>query len=69
MHSSFKPYDRVRVISNRFREKGAPAGAIGYVIEKWADDAWEIEVSREDGTTIAQFVARPGDIELAEQSR
>ena len=69
MPSPFKPNDKVRVVSNRFREEGAPPRVIGVVIEKWANDAREVEVSGEDGTTIAQFVARPGDIELSEQSR
>src|SRR5438445_6520290 len=61
----FKPHEKVRILSNRFREKGAPFGSIGYVIEKWADNLWEVEVSRVDGTAIARFVVRPEDIELA----
>jgi len=62
----FKPHEKVRILSNRFREKGAPFGSIGYVIEKWADNLWEVEVSRVDGTAIARVVVRPEDIELAE---
>lgn len=67
MPRDLKLYDRVRVVTDRFRGSGAPAGTIGYIIEECADDALEVEVSRKDGTTIAQFVATPADLELAEE--
>jgi hypothetical protein len=66
MRHKLKPYDKVRVISDRFREEGAPRGTIGYIIEQWRDDVFEVEVSREDGTTIALFAAKEDGLELAE---
>jgi len=66
MPARLKPYDRVRVVSDRFRDEGAPPGSIGYIIEKWEESVFEVEVSREDGTTIAQFVAKEDELELAE---
>jgi len=61
-----KPYDRVRIVTDRFRDEGVPSGAIGYIIEAWEEGVLEVEVSREDGTTIAQFVAKGHELELAE---
>jgi len=61
-----KPYDRVRIVTDRFRDEGVPSGAIGYIIEAWEEGVFEVEVSREDGTTIAQFVAKGHELELAE---
>jgi hypothetical protein len=66
MTSKLKPYDKVRIVSERFRDEGAPPGTIGCIIEKWEEGVYEVEVSREDGTTVAQFVAREDDLELAE---
>lgn len=66
MTTKLKPYDKVRIVSERFRDQGVPPGTIGYIIEKWEESVFEVEVSREDGTTVAQFVAREDDLELAE---
>lgn len=66
MSQHLEPFDRVRVIADRFAEIGAPAGSIGYVIERYADGALEIEVSDpSSGASLAQFVADAGDLELA----
>ena len=61
-----KPYDKVRIVSEHFRSEGAPPGTIGYIIEQWEEGVFEVEVSREDGTTVVMFVARKDDLELAE---
>ena len=66
MASRLKPYDRVRVVSDRFRDRGAPPGTLGCIIEEWEDGAYEVEVSGPDGTTTAQFAARGDELELAE---
>ena len=66
MTSNLKPYDQVRVVSDRFWKEGAPRGTIGYIVEAYPDGALEVEVSSKDGTTVAQFVAREEDLELAE---
>jgi len=56
----------VRIVTDRFRDEGAPPGTIGYVVEKWRDGVFEVEVSREDGTTIAMFSPREEELERAE---
>ena len=60
--SEFHPYDRVEIVTSRFVGEGVPVGAIGYVIERWSDGALEIEVTKPDGSTLAQFVAQPSDL-------
>ncbi len=65
MAPELKPYDTVRIVSDRFAKEGAPPGTLGVVIEKWPDGAVEVEVSRRDGTTIAQFSARQDELEPA----
>ncbi len=63
--TELSPYDRVEVITDRFRDEGAPRGAIGYVIERWSDGALEVEVMKPDGSTAAQFVAQPSELRYA----
>lgn len=58
------PYDRVRVVTNRFEAEGAPAGSIGYLIESYPGDKFEVEVSDpSSGVTVAQFVADADELE------
>lgn len=60
-------YNRVRIVSARFAEHGVAPGTHGYVIEKYPDGNFEIEVSDPDtGETRALFAATPDDIELDE---
>jgi hypothetical protein len=40
-------------------------GAIGYIVEVYKD-AYEVEFSDEQGTTVAIFAAKAEDVELAE---
>jgi Domain of unknown function (DUF4926) len=56
-------YGRVRLTTDRYRAEGAPLGAVGYVIEAYADGAYEIEISGVDGVTVAQVVAREDELE------
>jgi hypothetical protein len=60
-------YNRVRIVSDRFAEHGVAPGAHGYVIEKYPDGNFEIEVSNPDtGETLAMLAATPEDVELDE---
>ncbi len=59
-----KPYDIVRIASDRFRGKGAPRGTVGVVVDEYPDGAVEVEVSREDGATVALFSARQDELEF-----
>jgi hypothetical protein len=59
-------YDRVRVTTARFHRDGIDPGALGYVIERYADGALELEFSDpESGRTLATIVAAEADLELA----
>jgi hypothetical protein len=60
----FKKYTRVRLLSDRFRQDGARAGDIGYIIEVYPGSEYEVEFSGEGGVTAAQIVVK-GE-ELAE---
>ena len=67
MSDEFEPYDRVRLVTDRFAVAGAREGSIGYVIEKYDDGALEVEVSDPlTGETVAQFVAGAPDLARAD---
>jgi hypothetical protein len=59
-------YSRVRLVTDRFIIEGIPRGTIGYIIEDHEDN-YEIEFSRPDGTTCAQIVVAPQDIEATDE--
>jgi hypothetical protein len=41
-----------------------PASSIGRILEVYDDDAYEVEFSRPDGTTIAWFAVPQDEVEL-----
>ena len=58
-------FSPVRLITDRYREsEGVDRGAIGVILDVY-DDGYGVEFSRPDGTTIAWFFLKPGDIEPA----
>lgn len=62
-----KIYSRVRLLTDRFRGEGVDIGAIGYIIEVYNNENYEVEFSdSRTGITIAQIVAKENEIELAE---
>jgi hypothetical protein len=50
-----EPYSLVKLLTDRYQDRGVTAGAIGTILEVYEDEAYEIEFSRDDGTTIAWF--------------
>ena len=60
----FKQYDRVKLISDHYTEENIPPGSVGYIIEVYSDNDFEVEFSREDGTTFAQTVIQSKDIQI-----
>ena len=56
----------VRLTTDRYADRGVGAGAIGTVVLVY-DDAYEVEFSRPDGTTIAWFTVRPDELERVEE--
>ncbi len=53
----------VRLTSDRSLNRGVGRGAVGTIV-LLHDDAYEVEFSRLDGTTIDWFTVRPEDLEL-----
>lgn len=58
-------YSRVRITTDKFLNEDVPAGAVGYIIERYDDGNYEVEISDENGITIAQFVAAESDLKPA----
>jgi hypothetical protein len=61
-------YSRVRLLTDRYQADGVDIGAIGYIIEIYADDFYEVEFSNKDGITIAQIVVHLSEIELDDEN-
>ena len=60
-------YQCVRLVTDRFASTdNVTTGAIGYVIEVYPDGNCEVEFSDENGITHAQIVAKPEELEVAE---
>jgi hypothetical protein len=55
----------VQLLTDKYRTEGVSKGAIGYIIEVYAD-TYEVEFSDSDGITIAQVVVQPNEVSLAE---
>jgi hypothetical protein len=60
-------YSRVRLLTDRHQDEGVTIGAVGYIIEVYNDSAYEVEFSDDQGTTLAQLVLQPDEIELCEE--
>ncbi len=50
-----EPYSLVELLTDRYQERGVSVGAIGTILEVYEEGAYEVEFSRQDGTTIAWF--------------
>ncbi len=62
-----KQYSRVKLLANKFESEGVNIGDIGYIIEVYDNETYEVEFSdSKTGFTIGQIVANLRDIELAE---
>jgi hypothetical protein len=59
-------FSRVRIATNDYADRGAPAGTVGFIIDVHGDEAYEIEVSDTSGTTLALFAARAEHVALVE---
>jgi len=52
---TLKPYSLVKLLTDRYQDRGVAAGTIGTILEVYEDEDYEVEFSRDDGTTIAWF--------------
>lgn len=59
---SLKPYTIVKLITERYRDRGIELGAIGTILDVYGDEAYEIEFSHNDGTTIAWFAVLQNEV-------
>ena len=56
-------YSMVRLLTDQYETLGVPAGSIGVILEVYGDEAYEVEFTREDGTTIDWFSVRQDEVE------
>ncbi|MEH1936679.1 MAG: DUF4926 domain-containing protein [Nostoc sp.] len=56
------PYSLVELVTDRYQDRGVSAGMIGTILEVYEDEAYEIEFSRDDGTTIAWFAVPQNEV-------
>ncbi len=55
---------QVRLLTDRYRDKGVPAGTLGTILEVYDDGAYEVEFSDPaDGTTIALLSLAEEEVE------
>lgn len=59
---SLKPYTIVKLITERYRDQGIDLSALGTILDVYGDEAYEIEFSRDDGTTIAWFAVLQNEV-------
>jgi len=52
---TLEPYSLVKLLTDRYQDRGVATGAIGTILEVYENEAYEVEFSRDDGTTIAWF--------------
>ena len=62
---SIKNYSKVTLLTDRYVDEGVQSGSIGYVIEVYQGDKYEVEFSGGDGITIAQIVVSGHEIAVA----
>jgi Domain of unknown function (DUF4926) len=49
---TLKPYTVVQLLSDQYSDRGVSVGAVGTILEVYGNEAYEVEFSRDDGTTI-----------------
>lgn len=52
----------VRLLTDRYRDKGVDAGDVGVILDVY-DGGYEVEFSRPDGSTIAWFAVDRDEVE------
>jgi len=59
-------YSRIKLLTDRFSLEGLKVGDIGYIIEIYNDNAYEIEFSDSQGISIGQVVVYRNEFEVCE---
>ena len=60
-------YSRVILLTDMYLNDGVKKGAIGYVIERYPNEQYEVEFSDGNGISIAQIVVGVDEISLSER--
>jgi uncharacterized protein DUF4926 len=58
----------VKLLGDDFRDRGVRAGDTGVILDVYGDKAYEVEFSRDDGTTIAWFAVPQDQVALATEA-
>ncbi len=61
-------YSVIQLVTDSYQDRGVSSGAIGIILEVYGDEAYEVEFSREDGTTIAWFAVKQNEVKLYDES-
>jgi len=59
---TLQPYTIVKLTTSRYHDRGIDLNAIGTILEVYGDEAYEVEFSRGDGTTIAWFAVLQNEV-------
>ncbi len=57
----------MRLLTDKYQSEGVSTGAIGFIIEIYGDEAYEVEFSDKNGITIALIAIPQDEVELAEE--
>jgi hypothetical protein len=63
---TIKNYSRVGLITDAYSQEGVGLGAVGYVIEVYPGEKYDVEFSDAHGITIAQLVLDADEIVVIE---
>ncbi len=61
-----KPYQIVRLMTDKYMDEGIKAGDIGVILEDYDGKNFEVEFSDSNGITIALFAFPKEELELVE---
>jgi hypothetical protein len=59
---ALRQYTEVQLISDQYGDRGVLIGAIGTILEVYGNEAYEVEFSHADGTTIAWFALPQSEV-------
>lgn len=61
-------YSRVKLITDAYVAEGVGMGTVGYVIEVYPNDKYEVEFSDQNGITIALILLAADEIVLCNRN-
>ncbi len=61
-------YTRVRLMTDKYKPQGASWFDVGYIIEVYSENKYEVEFSNPSGITTAQIVASESELQEATEA-